>query len=141
MRKFTDSERRIIKRDQSIRIFENDQYVVIIPKTYLAMQIYGANTTWCFNTDDENIFESYSEQGPLFVIIIKNDQKYVLHLETDGLKDQNCQSLSHEFFELHTILQDLFLNIITSDKFKTRRNIEKYLALQIIGYSTANIEL
>lgn len=60
------------------------EYTVIIPKTEEASCYYGQNTKWCTAaTGGDNMFNSYSRNGNLYIIIPKNPsydgEKYQVH--------------------------------------------------------------
>ncbi len=124
-----DKERKEIKTQQSIRVLDNSDYLVIIPLSYKAMMVYGAGTKWCFNTDDENIFNSYSEEGPLFIIINKKTQdKFILHLETEGIKDILCREVNYNlFWKKHPSLRLLFIGLVENNTYKQYTKSEQFV--------------
>jgi hypothetical protein len=36
---------------------------------------YGSNTKWCTSGDDDNLFDMYNSQGPLYVLISRANEK------------------------------------------------------------------
>lgn len=58
-------------KSQSIRLLDQEPYLVLIPKTKEAAQFYGAGTRWCTAAENNNYFDQYNEDGPLFIIIQK----------------------------------------------------------------------
>ena len=76
-----------------------DSWFVIVPKTEKASAYLGVNTEWCTTWGDHslnpsykertNYFNSYSPQGPLYIIVNKEneDDKYQLHFATNQLKN------------------------------------------------------
>lgn len=123
-----DRERKEIKHTQSTRVLDNNNYLIIIPNTYKALMVYGAGTKWCFNTNDENIFNSYSEEGPLFIIINKKTQgKFIIHLETEGIRDVLCRKIDYNlFWKKHPTLRLLFIELIKNNIYKQYNEGEKY---------------
>lgn len=69
------------------------EYTVIIPKTEEASCYYGQNTKWCTAaTDGGNMFNSYSRDGNLYIIIPKNPsydgEKYQVHFNPVSMMDE-----------------------------------------------------
>lgn len=76
-----------------------DSWFVIVPKTEKASAYLGVNTEWCTTWGDHslnpsykertNYFNSYSPQGPLYIIVNKEneDDKYQLHFASNQLKN------------------------------------------------------
>lgn len=65
-----------VTTDQYDRVYEDDEVVIIRPKTALASQKYGAGTRWCISaTKSKNWFETYrSTGGEHFFLIKRNPQ-------------------------------------------------------------------
>lgn len=60
---------------KSIILFEDDEWVVLKPMSYMSSKIYGRGTKWC--TTDTDTFYSYSKRGILIYLINKQkDLKY-----------------------------------------------------------------
>lgn len=69
------------------------EYTVIVPKTEEASCYYGQNTKWCTAaTDGDNMFNSYSRNGNLYIIIPKNPsydgEKYQVHFQSGSFMDE-----------------------------------------------------
>ena len=68
------------------------EYTVIIPKTEAASCYYGQGTKWCTaGTEGDNMFDSYSRQGDLYIIVPKSPrydgEKFQVHFETNSYMD------------------------------------------------------
>ena len=82
--RFVDSVNKIYKTkkeqikvsNDAIKIFENEQVLVVIPKTWEASKKYGANTKWCITTENDpsywNLYIHTKGLTPYFVIIKPN---------------------------------------------------------------------
>ena len=73
-------------------IYENDRFLVIIPKNKEASCKYGANTRWCVTSRDTNHFETYTAGKQLLYFIIdkKNStdfefSKVAIHIGNNGV--------------------------------------------------------
>lgn len=71
------------------KVYEDDEWLIIVPKTKEAAIYYGKNTRWCTAaTTFENMFENHNQYGPLYINIDKvNNEKYQFHFETNQFKD------------------------------------------------------
>ncbi len=105
---------------------EGAKYLINTPK-FKALQIithdaacrYGANTKWCTaSREDPSPFNSYSEQGPLFVILATADDgrvhKFQFHVESSQFMDERDQPLSAENINFLSSFPEYeqFLNIL-----------------------------
>ena len=84
----SDEVRRI--KEDAEKVFEDNQWLVVVPHTQEASCYYGKNTQWCTAaTDSYNMFNHYNNQGPLFINIRKTDgKKFQFHFETNSFMDE-----------------------------------------------------
>lgn len=70
---------------QVVKLMDNDEYCIVIPLSYEASKIYGANTKWC--TTQEVHWNNYIDKYKLIYIMdkVRND-KYAVSIKT---KDKN----------------------------------------------------
>lgn len=68
-------------KDQAEKYYEDDKWLVIVPKTKEASCLYGKGTQWCTAAEvSHNAFDAYNENGPLFIMIYKpTGDKYQYH--------------------------------------------------------------
>lgn len=73
-------------KSQAERIYEDDEVLVIKPKSHAASCYYGSNTKWCTTTaGNTNYFEKYMRSGVLYYFINKkSNEKYALYRNTDN---------------------------------------------------------
>lgn len=98
-------------------VYEDSTWEVWIPNTYAASCKLGQNTTWCTaTTENDRYYRSYTEEGPLYVIINKNDpeEKYQFHFESSQYMDKDDVGIDvAEFLDqnkgLKTFLSTKFL--------------------------------
>ena len=77
----TNRQRRDVEdNDGAVKIYEDDNFVVVSPTTHEGSCYYGAGTKWCTATrDSTKHFDGYNERGKLFYVISKklpSDNKY-----------------------------------------------------------------
>ena len=82
------------------KVYEDERWTVIIPRTWEASQLYGAHTQWCTASNSSpNYFNRYSGEGPLFINIDKQtNQKYQFHFESQSFMDERDYSISKPVF-------------------------------------------
>ena len=70
------------------KVLETENVLVIHPQTMEAAQYYGSNTRWCTSARNNNMFDYYNNEGPLYIVIDKKtNQKYQIHFHTDELRN------------------------------------------------------
>ena len=87
---------------------------LVIPETEEASCELGKGTKWCTAADENNMFNDYSDDGPLY--IWRDNQeggaKYQFHFETRSFMDAKDRDLSTEklnyFRTEHPVLKNLF---------------------------------
>jgi hypothetical protein len=82
-------------------LYEDSEWMVLIPKTYEASCHWGSGTEWCTATrNDPEHYEAYIEDGPLYININKiTGDKYQFHFETDSFKDASDEEINKPVFE------------------------------------------
>lgn len=94
------------------KVYDSENYLILIPKTEEASCAYGRQTRWCTaSTGSYNYFNQYNREGPLYIIIDKkNNEKFQFHFQSNQFMDKNDKRLNlKEFFENHTeVLRPLF---------------------------------
>jgi hypothetical protein len=108
LRAIQDADEPVSKRQMKKQIksqeakvhIDTPNFKIIEPLTHKAACYYGANTQWCTTTkDDPSLFDHYSHQGPLYVIIAKKDgkdRKFQLHYHSDQLMDENDSPIGED---------------------------------------------
>ena len=83
------------------KVYEDNQWLIIIPHTKEASCYYGKGTQWCTAADKgNNMFDSYNKQGPLFININKKtNEKYQFHFETDSFMDETDTPIESPIYE------------------------------------------
>lgn len=140
-----------VKESGVEKIYEDNDIIVIHPKTHAASCKYGSNTRWCVTMkNDPSYFRSYSERGPLFFFIDKRRlpnepgaprQRYWKVAASYMM--QNCPARVNNFVGAkdgknkliegvkHCISNFNNTNIINfhnaSDTYVTKKTVEKYL--------------
>ena len=77
-------------KDDIKKLYEDDEWLVLIPLSHEADCYWGSNTHWCTAyRDDDEWFTHYSNKGPLYININKKTgEKYQFHFESDQFMDK-----------------------------------------------------
>lgn len=68
-------EKTFVKEEHVEVLIDNDDYIMLIPKTHRGSLKYGKGTKWCTaETDYSGHFESYSRGGYLIYLLRKNEK-------------------------------------------------------------------
>lgn len=120
------------------KIYEDNKFLVIIPKNEIASCKYGANTKWCVTSKGSGHFEMYTERGQLLYFIIdkenstdKNFSKIAIHYDVDGVeRAYNSRDILLSNKEL-AVLEYAFPKVLNSIrkhfKEKFQSGIEQFL--------------
>ena len=84
------------------KVYEDENWFVIIPKSTDASCYWCNGTEWCTATRNEenNQFEFYSSQGPLYININKQTkEKYQFHFETHSFMNQKDEGIQKPVME------------------------------------------
>lgn len=83
-------EIRRIKEDAK-KVYEDEDWLVIVPLTQEASCYYGKGTQWCTAaTSSNNMFDEYNQRGSLYININKKThKKYQFHFETNSFMDEH----------------------------------------------------
>jgi hypothetical protein len=73
LKSLDETERRTVEiSDEVDKIYEDNRFVVVVPKTHAASCYYGSGTKWCTaSKDTDSHFSTYKRDGELYYIIDK----------------------------------------------------------------------
>ena len=86
--------------------------LLVIPKTEEASCRLGSGTRWCTAAKNNNKFDFYNEQDPLYIWKDKSGAKYQFHFRFMQFMDAQDQEIPHEILmlwrETHPVISKLF---------------------------------
>ncbi len=131
--KKTEREKERELKTQAERLYEDDDVLVIRPKSHAASCYYGANTKWCTTTaGSSGYFEKYIKSGLLYYFINKKENvKMALYRNSEERKTEvyNAQDKLVSLEDLREQFpnqNDLIDELIGSGEFiKALRNFSK----------------
>lgn len=113
---------------QTIKIYEDDEYLAVKPLTYLSSKKYGSNTKWC--TTSYEYFKRYSTNGILIYIINKLSGKkcacfysLLAHEKEFSFWDQKDKKVD----SIECDLPDDIINTIKNEVTNVRKSNRSYL--------------
>tara|TARA_R110000824_G_scaffold4945_17_gene23216 strand:+ start:29 stop:6784 length:6756 start_codon:yes stop_codon:yes gene_type:complete len=96
-------EIRDIKKSGSKKIYDDEDYLVVVPETEAASCYYGAGTQWCTAGRSSNAFEDYTgRQGVLYYIIYKKTTegvKNAIHMTFDHLLSDDVNYANYTVYD------------------------------------------
>jgi hypothetical protein len=90
-------QKQAIKQNEAEKVFEDETWLVVVPKTMKAACYYGANTQWCTASRDidDNRFEAYNKDGHLYINIHKpSKKKFQFHFESGQFMDEQDEPIN-----------------------------------------------
>jgi hypothetical protein len=87
-------------KQEAEKVYEDNEWLIIIPHTKEAACYYGANTRWCTAAKENNMFDyynNYNDDGdnPLYINIHKpTNRKYQFHFESDSFMDEEDEEIN-----------------------------------------------
>ncbi len=91
-------EKQEIKTEGADIIYKGSDCTILELKTKEAACYYGRGTKWCTAaTEGKNYFDSYKMQGPLYVLIGKDNRKYQIQFESSQFMDERDDPVEAAF--------------------------------------------
>ena len=120
-------------KSQAEKLYEDDEVLVIRPKSYASSCYYGANTKWCTtNKGTPSYFDQYNRDGLLYYFINKNTGLKIALFRNTKEKTTEVYSASDKKISLSDLTEsfpnqiDLINELIGSADFiKALRNFAK----------------
>jgi hypothetical protein len=66
------------------KIYQDDNWTVIVPKTHQASCKYGVHSAWCVSTSNERWYNNYTENGMLAFVLWRNRQEGQMDMQREG---------------------------------------------------------
>jgi len=82
-------ERSMYDSKKAELIFNSPEYKIVVPKTEEASCFFGKNTRWCTAAANDNQFDNYSDQGPLYIVLHKpTNSRWQFSFASDEYMDE-----------------------------------------------------
>jgi len=116
-------------RDDVEKVYEDDKWRILVPKSKEASCHYGGgDTRWCTASKSSNYYDHYSKQGPLYMMMYKEDagkspsenRSHQFHFESNSFYNAEDRSIDlAPFFatypELKPFFKDKFASYMQKD--------------------------
>jgi hypothetical protein len=92
-----------IKNKGAEKIIDDENFTVLHLKNKEAACYYGKGTKWCTAGDENNQFDNYANQGPLYVILVNDNgkqRKFQMHVESSQFMDERDQQVKQSDINL-----------------------------------------
>lgn len=85
-------EKELVDKGESKVYYEDSEIRIIVPEDRTAACYYGQGTRWCTAGRTGNMFNTYHNQGPLYIILpkkpkLERGEKYQFHFESGQYMD------------------------------------------------------
>jgi len=161
--KSLDEILKVLSKDEFKVLHNGENWYIFQPLTEKASCYLGVNTEWCTtwgpyslnkkHKDRGNMFSRYSPQGPLFIMIDKQnpDHKYQFHFESNQYMDRDDKRINVSEFivkrenkEIFDYFFPSFTREVSGDEIKNELNrldiLPDKLSLQLFEKSIGKID-
>lgn len=111
-------ELRKTKQEGAEKVYEDEEWLVIVPRTEQAACLYGKGTKWCTAaTGGNNMFKYYDKHGPLFININKRTgRKYQFHFDSQQFMDEQDKPIGTDIPNKIGMTQGLYNFYLSNQK-------------------------
>jgi hypothetical protein len=78
------SEENVPVSTERDKIYQDDKWTVIVPKTHKASCKYGVHSGWCVSVDNDHYFKSYTSDGMLAFVLWRGKQEGQMEMGREG---------------------------------------------------------
>lgn len=94
---YPDPEKAEKSKGEAIEVYKDANVRIITPKNEEAACYYGQGTRWCTAADNNNMFDQYNKDGPMYILLPTKPQhdgeKYQIHPESGQYMDESDSSV------------------------------------------------
>lgn len=107
-----DLSRSEIKKDVE-KIYEDNSVIILSPKSEEAAKYYGKGTRWCTSAENNNRFNQYNKQGPLYILLYKRipSEKYQFHFQSQQYMNASDEEIQPEDYDFPTPIMDKLVEL------------------------------
>lgn len=95
---YPDPEKAEKSKGDAQEVYKDANVRIITPKNTEAACYYGQGTRWCTAADNNNLFDVYNLQGPMYILLPTkqkyNGEKYQIHPESQQYMDETDKAVS-----------------------------------------------
>jgi len=94
---YPDPEKAEKSKGDAQEVYKDANVRIITPKNTEAACYYGQGTRWCTAADNNNLFDHYNKQGPMYILLPTkqkyNGEKYQIHPESGQYMDETDEDV------------------------------------------------
>ena len=98
---YPDPEKAEKSKGDAQEVYKDANVRIITPKNTEAACYYGQGTRWCTAADNNNMFDAYNKQGPMYILLPTkqryNGEKYQIHPESLQYMDETDEDVSVQY--------------------------------------------
>ena len=103
------------------KVYEDDEWIVYVPHSHAAARRGGEGTHWCTASENDYCYNSYSNQGPLYINIRKSDgAKFQFHFESNQFMNADDEPVRLNKIGLSEGVVDFYAKIDPIFKFRLK---------------------
>ena len=95
---YPDPEKAEKSKGDAQEVYKDANVRIITPKNTEAACYYGQGTRWCTAADNNNLFDVYNKQGPMYILLPTkqkyNGEKYQIHPESGQYMDETDEDVA-----------------------------------------------
>ena len=95
---YSDPEKVEKSKGDAQEVYKDANVRIITPKNTEAACYYGQGTRWCTAADNNNLFDVYNLQGPMYILLPTkqkyNGEKYQIHPESGQYMDEKDKAVT-----------------------------------------------
>jgi len=95
---YPDPEKAEKSKGDAQEVYKDANVRIITPKNTEAACYYGQGTRWCTAADNNNLFDHYNKQGPMYILLPTkqkyNGEKYQIHPESGQYMDETDKAVA-----------------------------------------------
>ena len=94
---YPDPEKAEKSKGDASEVYKDANVRIIKPKNTEAACYYGQGTRWCTAADNNNLFDVYNKQGPMYILLPTkqkyNGEKYQIHPKSEQYMDETDKAV------------------------------------------------
>lgn len=119
-----------VESGQAEIVYNNGGFLIVWTKTHAANCAIGSGTKWCTTSKLSRTFDEYNHEGPLYVLLTPDKQKYQFHEQSKQFMDKQDRSVismaagQQNILLRYPVLIPVIQNILKSDEWINESIVE-----------------
>jgi len=143
-----EAERKARIDEKTIKILDNENYLVVVPKSEESSCYYGQGTRWCTAArESQNLFKGYDRDGNLYIIIDREkNEKYQFHSPTMQFMDEDDSPIELDRYiddnkePINAIKEWILSNVVNNHMKEDKEDNVRKLINDILIFSSGGLD-